>query len=160
MWLWEGYFNPGIREKWFSASEKLRKINPHVIQDIEDYILLHGLKDPKVKDVKVIIDRDLYSKRMQKKNREKEEEDKEKLHDKNRNFLNQMRPPFCWNFFEDQEEKTPHILRHNADPRESYIDGRIEDLMEDISSIGYNLSHQEPEKWSTLRKFTVEIFKN
>ena len=31
MWIWEGYFNPAKREQWFAASEKLRKINPHVI---------------------------------------------------------------------------------------------------------------------------------
>jgi hypothetical protein len=97
---------------------------------------------------------------MKKKNREKEEEDKEKLHDKNRNFLNQMRPPFCWNFFEDSDEKTPHVLRHDANPNECYIDGRVQELMEDIGSIGYNLSHHEPEKWKMLRNHTIEIFKD
>jgi len=70
--------------------------------------------------VKKAIEGDLNSKRLQKKNREKEEEDKEKSHDKNRAFLNQMRPPFCWNFFEDSDDKTPHVLRHDADPKECY----------------------------------------
>jgi len=31
MWIWEGYFNPVNREKWFAAAEKLRRVNPHVI---------------------------------------------------------------------------------------------------------------------------------
>jgi hypothetical protein len=44
MWIWEGYFNPNNKEKWLEAAEKLRNINPHVIQDIEDYILLEGYK--------------------------------------------------------------------------------------------------------------------
>ncbi len=108
------------------------RINPHVIQDIEDYILLDGFKNKKVKDLKNAIDSDLHSKRMQKKNRDKDEEDKEKKQDKKRNFLNNMRPPHCWNFFEDGEEKTPHVLRHDADPTKSYIDGRVEQLLEHI----------------------------
>ena len=116
MWIWEGYFNSANRDKWLGAAEKLRRINPHVIQDIEDYLMLEGLKVPEVKDVKRVIDGHLNATRLQKKNRDKDEEEKEKVHDKNRNFLNDMRPPFCWNFFEDAEEKTPHVLRHNAEP--------------------------------------------
>lgn len=69
-----------------------------------------------------------------------------------------MRPPHCWNFFEDSEEKTPHVLRHDADPRVSYIDGRVHDLLEDINQIGYNLSHHEIETWKVLRERTVAIF--
>jgi hypothetical protein len=32
--------------------------------------------------------------------------------------LNPLRPPVCWNFFEDctEEEKTQHLLRANANP--------------------------------------------
>lgn len=70
-----------------------------------------------------------------------------------------MRPPFCWNFFEDSEDKTPHVLRHNADPGACYADGRVQDLMEDISNIGHNLSHYEVEKWKMLRNHTIQIFK-
>jgi hypothetical protein len=40
MWIWEGYFSEERREAWMTAAEKLRRINPHVLQDIEDYILL------------------------------------------------------------------------------------------------------------------------
>ena len=36
-----------------------------------------------------------------------------------------MRPPICWNFFEEGEQKTPHVLRYNANPMECYKDGRI-----------------------------------
>lgn len=43
-----------------------------------------------------------------------------------------MRPPFAWNFFEDSEEKTPHVLRADANPTKCYIDGRIESILEDI----------------------------
>jgi hypothetical protein len=39
-----------------SGAEKLRRINHHVLQDIEDYILLQGFKGKKLNDVKKIID--------------------------------------------------------------------------------------------------------
>jgi hypothetical protein len=47
MWIWEGYFHPNTVERWMSAAEKLRRINDHVLQDIEDYILLEGFKGKK-----------------------------------------------------------------------------------------------------------------
>jgi hypothetical protein len=40
MWMWEQYYNEGKKDQWMAAAEKLRRINPHVLQDIEDYILL------------------------------------------------------------------------------------------------------------------------
>jgi hypothetical protein len=143
MWIWDGYFNPNNKDKWLEAAEKLRNINPHVIQDIEDYILLEGYKKKQnirvQNDMKKHIEQHLNEKRAKNKNKTKEEEEEEKLHDKNRNFLNQMRPPFCWNFTEDGDKKTPHVLRHNAKPQECYIDGRVESLLEDIESIGLHL---------------------
>lgn len=69
-----------------------------------------------------------------------------------------MRPPNCWNFFEDSDVKTPHVLRYNAQPQKCYIDQRIEKVMEDIQDIGFNLSQNEQEKWRSLTKFTIEIF--
>ena len=50
---------------------------------------------------------------------------------KKRDFLNKMRPPGCWNFFKDckEEEKTAHVLRFDANPYDSYKDGRIESIM-------------------------------
>ena len=47
---------------------------------------------------------------------------------KRRKFLNQLRPPGYWNFFEDckEENKTQHVLRFDAKPKECYSDGRID----------------------------------
>ena len=39
-WLWENYSNPLNEQKWLENAERLKHINDHVIQDIEDYILL------------------------------------------------------------------------------------------------------------------------
>ena len=132
MWIWEGYFNPNNRDKWVAAAEKLMRINPHVLKDIEDFILLEGFKGKNVKNIKTFIEGDTNSRRLKKKNRTKDHEDDEKIEDKNRNFLNHMRPPNCWNFFEDGEKETPHVLRHDAKPQQCYIDGRVEDILNDI----------------------------
>lgn len=48
MLIWEGYTHPSKTETWIGASEKLRHINSHVIQDIEDYIMLDGFKGKSV----------------------------------------------------------------------------------------------------------------
>jgi hypothetical protein len=69
-----------------------------------------------------------------------------------------MRPPFIWNFHEDGDKKTPHVLRHSAKPQDCYIDGRVESLLEDIQSIAYNLAKHEEAKWHQLTKHTLEIF--
>lgn len=84
MWIWEGYFHPNSVERWMSAAEKLRKINDHVLQDIEDYILLEGFKGKKPIDVKKMIDSDHNQRLIKKKNKSKEEEDAEKKQDKDR----------------------------------------------------------------------------
>ena len=81
---------------------------------------------------------------------------------KKRKFMNQLRPPGYWNFFEDckEEEKVEHVLRFDAKPADSYKDGRIEMIMQNIEEIGMNLSKHEPEKFNQLRKRTLAIFKD
>lgn len=99
MWVWEQYFNDEKKESWIAGAEKLRRINPHVLQDIEDHILLQGLKGKKMADVKKIIDVDLQYRRQKQPDRTKEQEESDKEKDKKRAFVNYMKPPFCWNFF-------------------------------------------------------------
>ena len=69
-----------------------------------------------------------------------------------------MRPPFVWNFFED-EDPTPHVLRADAAPQKCYIDHRIESVYEDIEQLGHNLMNHESETWGLLTKRTIEIFR-
>ncbi len=40
MWIWDQYYNESKKDVWIQAAEKLRRINTHVLQDIEDFILL------------------------------------------------------------------------------------------------------------------------
>lgn len=165
-WIWEQYSNENKKEQWLAAAEKLRRINPHVIQDIEDYILLQGFRGKKLTEVKRIIDQDLHARRAQQKERSKEKEEEEKIMDKKRAFLNNyMKPPDCWNFFLkdddgiEEEQKMPHVLRADAEPQKCYIDGRVESVLDDINALGFHLTRHEELRWKTLRNFSVEIFK-
>ncbi len=157
MLIWEGYFHPSKTEQWISASEKLRHINAHVIQDIEDFIMLEAFKGKTLDQIRKIIDTDLAG-RKKKKGKSKEEEEEEKNEEKKRKFLQTMRPPFIWNFFEDGDN-TPHILRADADPAKCYVDGRIESLMADITQLGFHITRHEEQRWKTLVECTLEIFR-
>ena len=70
-----------------------------------------------------------------------------------------MRPPYIWNFFED-EDPTPHVLRPSAEPDKCYIDGRFESLWDDILVLGTHLRNNESDTWKLLISRTVEIFKD
>lgn len=160
MWIWDGYYSPNRKEQWLQAIEKLGHVNDHVMQDIEDYIILQGFAKEKPAQVKAIIDGHKKDKRRKMGvHKDKDLEDHFHHEDKKREFFNaNLRPPQCWNAFEEPDTKTPHILRHNAKPQECYIDGRIESIMEDIESIGYNLRNHEEARWKQLVVYAVEIF--
>jgi hypothetical protein len=42
------------KEQWLAAAERLRHINDHVLEDIEDWILIQGFKPKNEKDIKDI----------------------------------------------------------------------------------------------------------
>ena len=134
-WIWDGYFGEKNMDKWLETAEDLKKINIHVLQDIEDSILLETFKGMKEKKVQEYIENDNNIRISDQKKlfgkgseafMEKALEDNKK-----RKFLYQLRPPYYWNFFEDckEEEKVSHLLRYNAKPAESYRDGRVEKIM-------------------------------
>lgn len=119
--------------------------------------MLEAFKGKKLDDIRKIIETDLAG-RKKKKGKTKEEEEEEKQEDKKRKFLQMMRPPFIWNFFEEGDN-TPHILRAEADPAKCYVDGRIESLMADITQLGFHITRHEEQRWKTLVDCTLEIFK-
>ena len=81
-------------------------------------------------------------------------------HIKKRKFMNQLRPPHYWNFYEDCKDvdKVPHVLRYDADPVKCYKDGRVQHIIQLIEEIGMNLQNYEEQKWKLLKKYTLEIF--
>lgn len=51
--MWEGYYHQKNTAQWLETAENLKHINDHVLEDIEDAILLEafkGLKPEKVRD--------------------------------------------------------------------------------------------------------------
>jgi hypothetical protein len=57
-WIWEGYFNEKNCDQWLQTAEALKHVNDHVLQDIEDFILLEAFKDKKSDHVRQIIESD------------------------------------------------------------------------------------------------------
>ena len=160
MWIWEGYFDPKQRDLWMQAAEKLRNINIHVREDIQDYILIKGFQKKNIKDKQKAIENFNNELRQKQKNKKENSEEEDKVEDKKRSFLYQMRPPFYWNFFEDGERKTEHLLRHDANPQSCYIDGRVESFLEDMERLGFHLTRYQEENWKILREYTLSIFKD
>ena len=89
-------------------------------------------------------------------------EKKAQEHVVKRNFMNQIRPPQYWNFFEDgkEEERVKHVLRYDADPTKAYVDGRIAMILQSIEEIGANLKNYEEIKWKQLSKIIYTIFEH
>lgn len=81
-----------------------------------------------------------------------------------RRFLLPLRPtdPLkIWNFFEDCDEnlKTKHVLRFNANPEKAYEDGRIQAIMTNLDDIAMNLKSHNEEVWLTLKRNVMDVFK-
>ena len=99
--------------------------------------MLEGFKGVKPTGINNAINIDVQQRMKDEKRLLKEEGDEYyenalKLNDK-RKKLDTMRPPFCWNFFDDanEEEKPKHVLRADAKPlyEDIYIDGRVTRIM-------------------------------
>ena len=105
-WIWEGYFNEKIKDKWTDTADKLKHINDHILQDIEDYIILKSFgRQMKAEKIKEIIEEDhrlRITRRKKNMDEGAEEYENKALNDMTkRKFMYQLRPPFYWNFFED-----------------------------------------------------------
>ena len=54
MWVWETYISENRKNDWKEIAEIMRNINEHVIQDIQDSILIHGFKKQQQTNRKLI----------------------------------------------------------------------------------------------------------
>ena len=84
------------------------------------------------------------------------------MQDKARAFMEPLRSDQrIWNFrVEEDAPKVEHVLRVGADPRKSYIDGRIERLMERVEKIGAHLRVYQEQRWDMLNKYAWDIFES
>lgn len=146
-WIWQGYISENRKENWLETAETLRHINDHVIQDMQDYIMIEAF-GPKAsrKVIAEKVETLLVDTEKAKVNTEDKDIGKEAL--KKRQFEMSLRPPYVWNFFEtraDVEVKTklqnekdtynkeqekeeqeeikvdePYLINANAHPEECY----------------------------------------
>lgn len=162
-WTWENYFNPEVQPHWEEAATALMRINDHVLQDIEDAILLQAFYKMDQKAVNNIINEHKEKRRQYDIILHGVPEDQDfKGEDDTRNFLNRlMRPPMSWNFFEeDGSIKTPHVLRADAQPQQCYIDGRVEVIMEHIQALGSHLTQFDSDEWDHIVESAIQIFRD
>ena len=50
-WIWDNYFTVEKRDYWQSSAQLFRHINVHVLQDMNDYILMKIFKLKKKQDI-------------------------------------------------------------------------------------------------------------
>ena len=82
-----------------------------------------------------------------------------KVEDKKRKFMNEFRPhQRAWNF-KEEADPTPHVIRLGANPAAAYIDGRIEQVMADITALGIHLRNYKQDAFQKLTVETQLIFK-
>ena len=162
---------------WPGGVLGLRSINQHVLEDLEDFILLMGFKNMSNSEAKKRIDANVLERRqrqhmmlLEAAKEANTEEYKEgtvrnpvkegEAEDKKRNFMQALRPhEKIWNFeIDEDEEKVEHVMRPGADPRKCYIDGRVEALIEKINMIGANLKEHNADMWKYLETHTIDIF--
>ena len=103
LWMQEGYFNEKHSGQWLEAAEILKTVNEHVLEDIEDYILLEGFAGLDKAKITEIVEADQLQRIKERKALlPKGKDDKfykaalEEM--KKRKFLDQMRPPQVWGF--------------------------------------------------------------
>ncbi len=162
---------------WTEGVLGLRSINPQVLEDLEDFILLQGFKNLSNGDVKKRIEANVLERRqrqhmlmLEAAKEADSEEHKEgtvpnpvkdgELEDKKRAFMQPLRPhERIWNFeIDEEEEKVDHVMRPGADPRKSYIDGRVEALIANIETLGGHIKVHNEEMWKLLESHTCDIF--
>ena len=97
------------------------------------------------------------------KGKDADEWEKKQLEDhQKRKFLNEIRPPYYWNFFEDvhPDQRVEHVLRYNANPKESYKDKRVDQILLAIEELAMGLTKFEEGTWKRLTDAAIKIFKD
>lgn len=124
MWVWEGYISEKMKSTWLGAAEQLRHINLHVRQDIQDYLIMnHFVKTEN--DKQKILNRIELAKNTKKGAGKKKAANPVGASEAEirKTLLERFRPPYCWNFFTEEEEN--HELRIDAKPTACYKDSRV-----------------------------------
>ena len=70
---------------------------------------------------------------------------------------NIRRPPELWNFPKVIEEE--HKFRSIADPKKSYIDGRVEELDAKIALVSDHLRKHNKRDWDELVRRVIDFYR-
>lgn len=107
-WIWTGYFNEKFTDKFLETAEMLKHVNEHVLEDIEDYILLKGFRGMKPDAIRDKIEQDRKQRVEWKKKQVKTAEEREKIEEvhtefqRKRDYMNKFRPHTTfWNLMDD-----------------------------------------------------------
>jgi hypothetical protein len=71
---------------------------------------------------------------------------------------NMKRPPELWNYPKIVEEN--HRFRSIADPKKSYIDGRVESLDRHIVQLAEHLRTKNKQDWDELVRRVIDFYAN
>lgn len=191
-WIWDTYMTEtvteltpdgkpevkqmGKRDLWQASAQLIRHINKHVIEDMNDFLLMKIFKlqkqsdyekmHQKVKEMKVQEERDTIMATLKERNIKTKdipearelEEGKFKDEDKKRTFCVQMRPPYIWNFFGEEEEKIQHLINPKANPEECYKyeeNNRVRRIFDACLDLGTDLMNHEAANWAKLVEHTI-----
>ena len=121
----------------------LKHINKAVHQDIEDSYIREGMLPRKERQNEELKSAAETLKQM-------------KTYDNALKSENMRRPPELWNFPNVVEEE--HKFRSIADPKKSYIDGRIEKLDEIIIEIADHFRKHNEREWNELMRRVIDFF--
>ena len=112
-WIWQNYISENRKNDWLNVAEDLRHINDHVIQDIQDFILISAFPQQKQKDRKLLgteVEGLLVN---SEKVKNKDDPEELKHVKKQRDFELSLRPPYVWNFEETRIDKEEKIKLEN-----------------------------------------------
>eukprot|EP00831_Metopus_contortus_P010932 TRINITY_DN1429_c0_g1_i3.p2 TRINITY_DN1429_c0_g1~~TRINITY_DN1429_c0_g1_i3.p2 ORF type:complete len:183 (-),score=46.42 TRINITY_DN1429_c0_g1_i3:43-591(-) len=156
--IWENILPESTWDEWKKAADKIDGINPHIIEDIQDYIIRQAYPDTEAgKKELEEVKRNLAEEVKKKLNDEKEEVKKSITVEKK---LEAYRPHVrVWNFFLDHNppQLENHTFRIDADPFNIYADGRVEQLWELIKGLEVKLKLSDEQAWNSLIMYVFEI---
>jgi hypothetical protein len=178
-WIWEEYYSEDKKGLYQAMAELFKHVNKHVIQDMQDSILMKVFRLRKEEDFKKMHEqvqamkdtknRDTLLRTMgtMKKKADKELFEEEQTgifqdEDKQRTFCVQMRPPFIWNFWGEEEHELEHLINPEADPEACYKEerenNRVTKLLQASTDLGVNLRQNDAPRWAKLVDLTIDIF--
>ncbi len=172
--IWEGIIHEQRYEEWRSAADKVDGLNPHVIEDIQDFVIKQSFK-PDTEEGKKEVAEVLAKVAEERKLKLGSEKEEEKVVTKVEIRLDKYRPDKrVWNFFLEKDSKyfrEKHKFRFvpeycipsariDANPFGIYEDGRVEKMWDDIKALELQLKMHQEVQWNALVRYVFDILQD